>query len=40
VDEDDDLISEYTPSELSAIIAAEDANEGDEATDDDSFDVS
>ena len=36
VDEDDDLVSEYSPSELSAMIRAEDVDYDDSETEDDS----
>lgn len=39
VDEEDDLLSEYSPSELSDLLAAEDAQAQDEESVDDSIDV-
>lgn len=40
VDEEDDLLSEYSPSELSDLIAQEDAAAEEEESVDDSIDVS
>lgn len=40
VDDDDDLLSEYAPSELSAILAAEDERDDDYSSEHSSSDVS